>query len=75
MFAPKQKPSHTRSRRRTTKWIQLNAKRLKDSVSLQYDASGKAVGLSHFASAVTGEYKGRQVIKVAKASKAKKVRA
>ena len=75
MFSPKQKPSHTRSRRRTTAWIQLNAKRLKDATSLQYDASGKAIGLSHMASPITGEYKGRKVIQVAKASKAKKVRA
>ncbi len=75
MFAPKQKISHVRSRRRTTAWIQANAKRLKNSVSLQYDAAGKAVARSHFASPVTGEYKGRKVIKVGKTTKAKKVRA
>ncbi len=76
MFSPKQKTSRSRSRTRTTAWIKQNAKRLKDMASLQYDAAGNAIGLSHMASPVTGEYKGRKVIEVAKAKKAaKKVRA
>jgi ribosomal protein L32 len=63
-FSPQQQLSKVRSKKRYSAWLKLNAKRLKDGVSLQYDADGTALGLSHFASPVTGQYKGRQVLRV-----------
>ncbi len=63
-LSPQQQLSKVRGRKRYTAWVKLNAKRLKDLVSLQYNASGEAVALSHFASPITGEYKGRKVITV-----------
>ncbi len=74
-FSPKKKVSKSRSSRRTTVWTKLTAKKLKDKTSLQYNEAGEAVALSHFASPITGEYKGRKVIKVGKTSKVTKVRA
>lgn len=61
-FAPKKKVSKTRTRRRTTNWIKLTAKKLLNRVQLQYE-NGEAVGLAHFAK-LDGTYKGRQVFKV-----------
>lgn len=74
-FSPPKKASKVQTGKRHGKWQLLKAKKLKDLVSLQYDAQGNAIGLSHFASDVTGEYKGRQVYRVSKASKVTKVRA
>jgi ribosomal protein L32 len=74
-FSPQQQLSKVRSRKRYTAWVHLNAKRLKDLVSLQYDVSGNAIALSHFASPITGEYNGRMVYKVGKKSKIKTLRA
>jgi ribosomal protein L32 len=63
-ISPPQQLSKVRSKKRYSAWVKLNAKRLKNSVSLQYDKDGNAVALSHFASPITGEYKGRKVISV-----------
>jgi ribosomal protein L32 len=63
-LSPQQQLSKVRSKKRYSAWVKLNAKRLKNSVSLQYDKDGNAVALSHFASPITGEYKGRKVISV-----------
>lgn len=60
-ISPQQQLSKVRGRKRYSAWVKLNAKRLKDIVSLQYNASGEAIALSHFASPITGEYKGRKV--------------
>jgi ribosomal protein L32 len=63
-ISPQQQLSKVRSKKRYSAWVKLNAKRLKNSVSLQYDKEGRAVALSHFASPITWEYKGRKVISV-----------
>ena len=63
-LSPPQQLSKVRSKKRYAAWLRLNAKRLKDGVSLQYNAAGDAMALSHFASPVTGEYKGRKVFSV-----------
>ncbi len=63
-FSPQQQISKVRSKKRYSAWLKINAKRLKNLVSLQFDAAGNATGLSHFASPVTGEYKGRKVISI-----------
>lgn len=63
-ISPQQQLSKVRGRKRYSHWLRLNAKRLKDLVSLQYNEAGQAVALSHFASPVTGEYKGRKVYSV-----------
>ena len=62
-FAPKKKVSKTRTKRRTTNWIKLSAKKLLNRVQLQYSETGEAVWLSHFAR-LDGTYKDRQVFKV-----------
>lgn len=74
-FSPPKQASKVQTGKRHGKWQLLKAKKLKDLVSLQYDAEGNATGLSHFASPITGQYKGRQVIKVGKTSKVTTVRA
>ena len=63
-FAPKQQLSKVRGKKRYSAWLKLNAKRLQDGISLQYNAAGEAVALAHFASPITGQYKGRQVIRI-----------
>ena len=63
-LSPQQQLSKVRSKKRYSAWVKLNAKRLKNSVSLQYDKDGTAVALSHFASPITGEYKGRKIFSV-----------
>jgi ribosomal protein L32 len=63
-FAPKQQLSKVRGKKRYSAWLKLNAKRLKDGISLQYNAVGEAMALAHFASPITGQYKGRQVISI-----------
>ncbi len=63
-LSPQQQLSKVRGKKRYSAWLKLNAKRLKDGVKLQYSAEGVALGLAHFASPVTGEYKGRQVLRV-----------
>ncbi|MCK9272049.1 50S ribosomal protein L32 [Candidatus Gracilibacteria bacterium] len=74
-FSPTKKMSKSRSSRRTSNWTKLTAKKLLDKTSLQYDKDGNATGLSHFASPVTGEYKGRKVIKVGKTKKVTTIKA
>lgn len=77
-LSPKQKLTHTRTRKRYMAWVRLNAIRLKNLVSLQYDKEGTAVALSHFASPLTGEYKGKKVVTVSQTgskNKVKKIRA
>jgi ribosomal protein L32 len=63
-FGPTKKTSKSRSRRRTSNWIKLMAKKLKNRVMLNKEATG----LSHFVDE-NGMYKGKQVI----APKTKKV--
>ncbi len=63
-FAPQQQLSKVRGKKRYSAWLKLNAKRLKDGISLQFNAQGEAVALAHFASPITGQYKGRQVIRI-----------
>ncbi len=65
-FWPKKKHSKSRSRTRTTNWIKLTAKKLKNRVALNSEQNG----LAHFADE-NWVYKWRQVI--AKRQKAKKV--
>ncbi len=74
-FAPTKKMSKSRSGRRTSNWIKLTAKKILDRTSLQYDKDGNAIGLSHFVSPITGEYKGKKILKIGKAKKVTKVRA
>ncbi len=63
-ISPQQQLSKVRSKKRYAAWLRLNAKRLKNLVSLQYNAQGDATALSHFASPITGEYKGKKVFSV-----------
>ena len=56
-FGPTKKTSKSRSKRRTSNWIKLVAKKLKDRVMLNKEATG----LSHFVDE-NGIYKGKQVI-------------
>lgn len=63
-FGPKKKHSKVRSKRRTSNWVKLVAKKLKERVML----NAEGTGLSHFVDE-NGMYKGRQVI----AQKSKKV--
>jgi ribosomal protein L32 len=58
-FGPKKKHSKSRSRTRTTNWIKLTAKKLKNRVALNKEGNG----LAHFV-AEDGTYNGRQVLKV-----------
>ena len=70
-FSPKKKTSKSRSRRRTTNWTKLSARKLANRVVLQKSESGEVLGLAHFVSPVTGMYKGRMVMPLK--SKKKKV--
>ncbi len=63
-LSPQQQLSKVRGKKRYAAWLRLNAKRLKDLVSLQYNEAGQAIALSHFASPLTGEYNGRKVYSV-----------
>jgi len=63
-FGPKKKHSKVRSKRRTSNWVKLVAKKLKNRVML----NAEGTGLSHFIDE-NGVYKGRQII----AQKTKKV--
>ena len=63
-FGPKKKHSKVRSKRRTSNWVKLVAKKLKNRVML----NAEGTGLSHFVDE-NGMYKGRQVV----ATKTKKV--
>jgi ribosomal protein L32 len=51
-FAPTKKTSKSRSRKRTTNWIKLSAKKLENRVQL----NATKTGLSHFADE-KGQYK------------------
>lgn len=66
-YAPKKKTSKSRTKRRTTNWIKLSAKKLLNRVQLQYE-DGVAVGLAHFAK-LDGTYNGRKVFDVKSKSK------
>lgn len=63
-FAPKKKHSKSRSKTRTSNWIKLTARKLKNRVALNKEGNG----LAHYV-AEDGTYNGRQVLKV----KSKKV--
>jgi ribosomal protein L32 len=63
-LSPQQQLSKVRGKKRYSAWLKINAKRLQNLVSLQYDSEGNALGLSHFASPITGQYKGRQVLSI-----------
>ncbi len=56
-FWPKKKHSKSRTRRRTSNWIKLTAKKLKNRVALNKEQTG----LAHFVDE-NGMYKWRQVI-------------
>lgn len=56
-FGPKKKHSKSRSKTRTTNWIQLTAKKLKDRVMLNKDATG----LAHYVDE-NGMYNGEQIV-------------
>lgn len=58
-FSPKKKTSKSRSRKRTSNWINLVAKKLKNRVSLNQEANW----LAHFI-AEDGTYKWRQVLRI-----------
>ncbi len=65
MTFSKKQLSRVRGRKRYAAWVRLNAKRLSDiGTALQYNEAGETTGLAHFASPITGEYKGRKVIRV-----------
>lgn len=57
-FAPKKKTSKSRTNTRTTNWIKLMARKLKNRVMLNKEGTG----LAHFM-AEDGTYNGRTVIK------------
>ena len=61
-IVPTKKTSKSRSRRRTSNWIKLTARKLFNRVQL----NAEGTGLSHFVDE-NGMYKGRQVLKVKKA--------
>ncbi len=63
-FGPKKKHSKVRSKRRTSNWVKLVAKKLKNRVML----NSEGTWLSHFIDE-NGMYKGRQIL----AKKTKKV--
>ena len=65
-FWPKKKHSKSRSKTRTTNWIKLTAKKLKDRVMLNKENTG----LSHFVDE-NWKYKDRQVLNIK--TKTKKV--
>jgi ribosomal protein L32 len=56
-FGPKKKHSKSRSKTRTTNWIQLTARKLANRVSL----NAEKTGLAHFIDE-NGMYKGEQKI-------------
>jgi len=58
-IVPTKKTSKSRTNRRTTNWIKLTAKKLKNRVMLNAEWNG----LAHFV-AEDGTYKGRKVINV-----------
>lgn len=65
MTFSKKQLSRVRGRKRYAAWLRLNATRLENlSSSLQYNEAWEAVALAHFASPITGEYKGRKVLRV-----------
>lgn len=74
-FAPDKKTSKSRTGHRSSQWLRTTAKKLLDKTALQYDEAGNAIALAHFASPITGEYKGRKVISVGKKSRVKTIRA
>lgn len=67
-FGPTKKTSKSRSRRRTSNWIKLTARKLFNRVSLNKEGSG----LSHFI-AEDGTYKGKQVLNAKKSKKVTRV--
>lgn len=56
-FAPKKKTSKSRTKTRTTNWIKLTAKKLRNRVVLNKEATG----LAHMVD-VNGMYNGRVVL-------------
>lgn len=56
-FAPTKKTSKSRSKKRTSNWIKLTARKLENRVQLNASKNG----LSHFVDD-NGMYKGREVI-------------
>ncbi|MFK7780408.1 MAG: 50S ribosomal protein L32 [Candidatus Gracilibacteria bacterium] len=56
-FGPKKKHSKSRSKRRTSNWIKLTARKLKNRVMLNKEDTG----LAHFM-AEDGTYNGRTVV-------------
>ncbi len=58
-FAPRKKTSKSRSKKRTSNWINLTAKKLQARVVLNAEKNG----LAHFV-ATDGTYKGKKVLKI-----------
>ncbi len=58
-FAPTKKTSKSRSRKRTSNWIKLTAKKLQNRVVLNAQKNG----LAHFI-AIDWTYKGNKVLKI-----------
>ncbi len=58
-FGPKKKHSKSRSKTRTTNWIAITAKKLKERVALNKEGNW----LSHFVDE-NGTYKGEQVLNI-----------
>jgi len=56
-FAPTKKTSKSRSKKRTSNWIKITAKKLKNRVQL----NASKTGLSHFVDE-NGQYKWREVV-------------
>ncbi len=75
-FSPPKKASKIQTRQRHGKWLFEKVRKVRNSVVLQYDEQGNATGLAHFASPITGMYRGRQVLKkIGKKNKITTVRA
>lgn len=65
MTFSKKQLSRVRGRKRYAAWLRLNATRLENlTSSFQKNDAGEVIALSHFASPITGEYKGRKVVRV-----------
>ena len=70
-FAPTKKTSKSRSKRRTSNWIKLSAKKLKNRVVFQYDDKWNSIWLNHFASSKTWMYRWNKIYEIKSKDKRK----
>jgi hypothetical protein len=63
-FSPKKKMSKSHSHQRAGVWQKLTAKKILDRTALQYDDTGKAIGLAHFEGIKTPAKKTKTIKKV-----------